>query len=246
LALDGATLARLSTFGETASMKKLLIVALIFPTLAASPPVAPMTPDQKERINCVAAMAVAAHDQQRGAPGWEGIPWLKDRGARFAGLTGEAIMKETGRTQGEVRDEILKAVAEFQKANPEKANLQAIAREKVQECITLMDKLDPPPPLPGMTRCAAIATLAYEDERARSGNSSAAKQLGLIAAALSSYAHDDLRSQGKTQAEGDIAIGLEKEKITKAALARQTKGEDSDSDTRDFEYCASLAVPKEK
>jgi hypothetical protein len=230
---------------ETASMKKLLILALILPTLAAAP-LAPMTADQQERVTCVAAMAVAAHDQQRGAPGWEGIPWLKDRGARFAGLTGEAIMKEAGRTQAEVRDEILKAVEEFQKANPAKANLQAIARERVQDCITLMDRLDPPPPLPGMTRCAAIAALAYEDERTRQGNSNAAKQLGLITAALSSYAHDDLRAQGKTQAEGDIAIGLEKEAITKAARTRQAKGVESDADTRDFEYCASLAVPKEK
>lgn len=230
---------------ETAPMKKLIILALILPTLAAAP-LAPMTPVQQERIGCVAAMAVVAHDQQRGAPGWEGIPWLKDRGARFAGLTGEAIMKETGRTQGEVREAILGAVAAFQKATPEKANLQLIAREKVQECIALMDKLDPPPPLPGMTRCAAITALAFEDERARGGNSSGAKQLGLIAAALSSYAHDELRAQGKTQAEGDIAIGLEKEATTKAARARQAKGEESDADTRDFEYCASLAVPKEK
>jgi hypothetical protein len=226
-------------------MKRVLIAALILPTLAASP-LAPLTPAQSERITCVAALAIAAHDQQRGAPGWEGIPWLKDRGTHFAGLTGEAIMKETGRTQDEVRSEILSAVAAIQKETPAKANLQSVAKDRVQNCIALMDTLDPPPPLPGMTRCAAIAALAYEDERARAGNSNAAKQLGLIAAALSSYAHDDLRGDGKTQAEGDIAIGLEKEKITKAARTRQAKGLDSDADTRDFEYCASLAVPKEK
>jgi hypothetical protein len=233
---------------NTTVMNRLIIAVLVLPTLAAAPPppLAPMTPDQQERVSCVAAMAVAAHDQQRGAAGWEGIPWLKDRGARFAGLTGEAIMKETGRTQAEVRDEILKSLAEFQKVTPAKANLQVIARERVQACIALMDRLDPPPPLPSMTRCAAIAALAFEDERARVGNSNASKQLGLIAAALSSYAHDDLRGVGKTQAEGDIAIGLEKEAITKAARARQAKGEESEADTRDFEYCASLAVPKEK
>jgi hypothetical protein len=226
-------------------MKRVLIAALVLPTLAAAPP-APLSPAQSERVTCVAALAIAAHDQQRGAPGWEGLPWLKDRGAHFAGLTGEAIMKETGWTQVEVRAEILKAVATIQKETPAKANLQSIAKDRVQTCIALMDTLDPPPPLPGLTRCAAIAALAYEDEKAREGNSNAAKQLGLIAAVLSSYAHDALRGDGKTEAEGDIAIGLEKEKITKAARTRQAKGIESDTDTRDFEYCASLAIPKEK
>jgi hypothetical protein len=230
-------------------MKQLLILTLALPLVAATVPpvpVAPLTPEQKERVECVAALAIAANDQQRGAPGWDGLPWLKDRGAHFAGLTGEAIMKESGRTREEVRTEILGAVAVIQQQTPQRANLQAVAKERVEQCITLMDKLDPPPPRPTMLRCAALTAIAFEDVRVREGNSNTAKQLGLIAGILSSHAHDELRSEGKTEAEGDVALGLEKEKITKAARVRQSKRSPADDDTSEFEYCASLAVPSPK
>ncbi len=236
----------LAQSAKQSRMKRLLISALLFPLIAATPPLvpaAPLSPDQKEQVECVAALAIAANDQQRGAPGWEGLPWLKDRGAHFAGLTGEAIMKETGRTREEVRSEILSAVAFIQQQTPQRANLQAVAKERVERCIALMDKLDPPPPRPAMLRCAALSAIAYEDVRAREGNSNTAKQLGLIAGILSSHAHDELRSEGKTDAEGDVALGLEKEKITKAARLRQSKRLAVDDDTSEFEYCASLAVP---
>ena len=90
----------------------MLTVALSLPAFAAAPP--PLTPEQNERVRCVAALAIVANEQERGVGDWDSLPPLKSRGSHFAGVVGDTLTGEGGRTREAVRDAILAAVADFQ------------------------------------------------------------------------------------------------------------------------------------
>jgi hypothetical protein len=214
-------------------MKRLLIPAIAIINLAAAPP-APLTPDQAKQIRCVATLAIVANDQTRKAPGWEGMPDVRKTGAHFAGVTGAALMKETGRTREDMKSEFLRAVSALQ-AQPRGADM----RGQAQACIALMTKLDPPPPPPEPIRCAAMAALAYDDPATRGSNPTLARNLGNIAAILSNKAREKLRVAGKTEAEGDVAIGLEREKLIAELKTQRARGEEG---LLDLEPCIDLAL----
>jgi hypothetical protein len=227
--------------GDDVQMKTILALSLFLaeaataPLPSLSPP--PLNADQQQRVECVAALAIAAGEQQRGAPGWERIIWLPARGAHFAGLTGDAIMKETGRTRDAVRAELMAAVQSFQS--------QALAtkdgsfmRARVEVCITLMDKLDPPPPPPSLVQCTAMVSLAESEARSRGGASKEAIELANIAAILEAGARKELREGGKSGTDSDVILGLEKDRITALSKENQAKGL---SDDLDFESCFKRA-----
>jgi hypothetical protein len=214
-------------------MKRLLILTTATITLAAAPP-PPLTPDQAKRIRCVATLAIVANDQARRAPGWEGLPDVRKTGAHFAGVTGAALMKETGRTRDDMKGEFLRAVSALQ-SQPRGADI----RGQAQACIALMAKLDPPPPPPEPIRCAAMAALAYDDPATRGSNPTLARNLGNIAAILSNKARETMRIAGKTEAEGDVAIGLEREKLLAELKLQRARGEDGQLD---LEPCIDLAL----
>lgn len=210
-----------------------LILGLALPAFAAAPP--PLTAEQKERVRCVAALAIVANEQERGVGDWGNLPPLRSRGSHFAGVVGESLTGEGGRTREAVRDSILAAVAEFQKSG-----VNELPADVVVSCIALMDRIDPPPPPPELTECAAMVSLAATETRKREGFTDNAKLLVTFATVLDSRARAKLRSEGKTEAENDIIIGLKKEEFLKATKAR---GKNADPVGPDMAGCLELAKP---
>jgi hypothetical protein len=217
-------------------MRKTALLSLLLPLIATSPPIppTPLSAEQASRIRCVATLAIVANDQTRRAPGWEGLPDVRKSGAHFAGVTGAAIIKETGRSRDDVKAEFLRAVAAVQ-AQPRNADVAGQARG----CIAMMTRLDPPPPPPEPIRCAAMAALAYDDPASKGANPTLARNLGNIAAILSNKAREKLRAAGKTEAEGDVAIGTAREALISELKAKRAQGEEAQLD---LEPCIDLAL----
>ena len=220
-------------------MKRLMIIALPLATLAAAPPAASpplsLNLEQVEQVRCVAALAIAANDQVRGAPGWVGFPWLPDRGKRFAGIIGDQLVTETNMTREAIRDNILAEVATLQARAAASTNPQPEAQSLVRSCISMMDKVDPPKSPPTVVQCAAMVAIAARD--AAGGDQS--RQLANVSAILESQAREELRGQGKTDAEADIVLGLEKETILALSKANKAKGQ---MDDLNFEHCFARAA----
>ncbi len=210
-----------------------LALALTIPAFAAAPP--PLTAEQKERVRCVAALAIVANEQERGVGDWDSLPPLKSRGSHFAQVVGDGLTGEGGRTREAVRDAILAAVAEFQKSG-----VNELPAETAINCIELMNRLDPPLPPPGLTECAAMVSLAAKGAREREGFSDNVKLLVTFATVLDSRARAKLRSEGKTEAENDVILGLKKEEFSAAAKAKR-KGNEAIGP--DMAGCLELAKP---
>lgn len=92
-----------------------------------------------------------------------------------------------------------------------------------------MDKIDPPAAPPSMAQCAALATLAARDEQSRSGASGASRNLATLATLFEARAREPLRGEGKSEAESDILLGLERERLARE-IAAQPDQADARSD----------------
>lgn len=191
---------------------------------------APLDAAQQRDIGCVATLAVVAYEQQRGETRW---PPVGEDGARFAQLVGERVMKQSGRTREQVRDAIVAAVTERQKA-------KTLPEADVEACLALMRKEAPPPPPPGLPQCAAMLKLAYEEEHGRNGLSDDAKQLATIASILDHKAREALRGEGKSGSEIDAAMAATREAVAAEVKARAADGV---SAGLDYSACFALASP---
>ena len=189
--------------------------------LALAAAVTALTPQHSTDLRCVSMLAIVADAQVR-ETGWDDVEPLKDSGARYAGVVGEAVMKETGRSREAVRDLILRGVAGFQKSG-------AIARPDVDACIARMKVAAPPTPEPGLPRCAAILSLAAEAVKKREGLSKGAKDLATLASVLAYRARVE---GGGTEAEVAAAINAERDVATRAGGASEPEIQD----------CAQLAA----
>ena len=78
------------------------------------------------------------------------LPPLSRQGARFAQVVGNTLMKESGRSQEQVRDLILAQVRAAQKAAGKDAKLPI---EEARGCAGLMNTLAPPLPPPPLAAC---------------------------------------------------------------------------------------------
>ncbi len=215
-------------------MNRTLILALSVTSLAASPPVS-LNADQAEQVRCVAALAVAAYDQQRGALGWAGFPWLPDRGKRFSGIIGDRLVKDTGLSRDAIRQAIIGEVAALQK----RAGPQLEAQTLVRSCIAVMDKVDPPKAPPSLPKCAAMVSIAAQDAAAVDPRSVQARQLSNVAAILDAKAREELRMAGNTERENDVVIGLEKEAIAAQSKRNRMNGV---ADDLNIEHCFAVAA----
>lgn len=195
--------------------------------LAAAP--APITADQHQRLRCVAILAIVAGEQERRTAAALVLPPLYKRGARFAEVAGEGAVKETGRTQEQVRELILAEVAAVQKAAGAKG---ALPIEEARECVALMERIAPPLPLPGPVQCAGLVKLAADDVRRREGMTKAAMDLATLASALENRARAELTAGGKSGSESDRELTLARE-----AIAAKP------NDAPDMESCVELARP---
>jgi hypothetical protein len=194
---------------------------------AASPP--PLSDAQARQVHCVALLAIVAGEQQRRTAAALSLPPLARQGARFAQVVGDALVKDSGRTQEQVRDLILQQVAAIQKAagkNPE------LPIPEAQGCVEVMNAVAPPLPPPSTLQCAGLLKLAADDVRKREGMSKTAMDLITIASLLEDRARTELRDAGKSEAEGDQALTLARE-----AIAADPKS------APDIEACVELARP---
>lgn len=207
---------------------------------AAAAPAPAFTPAQIEQLRCVAALAIVAHEQQRGVEEWSDLPDLANRGGRFAEIVGQKLVADSKRPKEAVRDAILGEVAAFQKAYPGDAN---IPEATVTACVALMDRIAPPAPPPTLLRCAALLSLAQEEMQRREGLSNTTSKLAVYSALIDDQARKAMLAEGRTRNESDVAIGLEREALLAETARAQAAGGNAE---QDFEACFALAqAPKE-
>jgi hypothetical protein len=195
--------------------------------LAAAP--APLSADRQQQLRCVALLAIVAGEQERRTAAALELPPLARDGARYAQVVGDAVVRETGRSQEQVRELILAEVAALQKGAGPEAKLPV---EEARSCAATIAQVAPPPPPPSPVQCAGLLKLAADDVRRREGMSKSATDLITLQSVVENRARTELRAQGKTEAEGDRELGLAREAIAKAPATAP-----------DMEACVELANP---
>ena len=199
-----------------------------------------LSTSQRDHVQCVAVLAIIANEQQRGIGGWEDVPPLAVRGAKFSDRVIQGLVKDKSRKPEAARAEILTQVAALQSEAVASGNPSAVLRARSAPCIAMLDAEVPPPQPPTLPQCAAALAMAYDDEVAHQGLTKAARTLSIFAALLDGRAREELKAEGKTDAESDIVIGLEKEKLMAEFKASGGKGT---QDRIDFPACFAMARP---
>ncbi|MGF7151713.1 hypothetical protein FHS96_005381 [Sphingomonas zeicaulis] len=220
-------------------------MAAIFPTLtatltllAAAPPAAPppLSAAEAKQVRCVAALAIVATEQQRGAEGWGAYPRLAEDGATYAELVVADVAKRRHLTPAAVQQAIVDAVSAIQTEAGNSADPDAFARAEADRCLPLMRAKVPAREQPTLPQCAAYIRLAYDEVRTRDGATSTAKDLATIASVLDHRARQMLRGEGRSDLEVDEEMGREKERVITAAKA-------GSADQVDLPHCFDLAAP---
>jgi hypothetical protein len=205
---------------------------------AAAPPALPrpLSTDEAARTRCVAALAIVANDQARGAEGWTDFPPLDRRGAHFAGVVGEALMKDWTRTREQVRDIMIADVHALQKQYANAPDRQAWIEQVARTCITMMNQIDPAPPPPTLPQCAAIMSLAARDAGKDSADTDKTRLLATLASALDYRARTAMIAEGKSGTERDRAMAEARDSIDAMVKAKSVPD--------DFvAACADMAKP---
>lgn len=185
---------------------------------------------QQRDIACVATLAIVTYEQGRGETRW---PAVGEDGARYAQVVGERVMKQSGQTREQVRDAILAAVVERQKA-------KTLSDTEVTACLALMRDALPALPAPTLPQCAAMLRLAYDDEHGRNGLSDDARKLATIASILDHKAREALRVEGRSGPEADAAMTTARERVAAEVKAREADGV---SAGLDYSACLVMAKP---
>ncbi|MEO9598994.1 hypothetical protein [Parasphingorhabdus sp.] len=218
----------------------LLILALAQP--AADEPAA-LNENQMHALSCVGVFAIIASEQERGVTSALAYPLLTERGATYAGLIGEQVMRENGKTREQVREDMLAAVAAQQEKAQDAADVDTVIETEMAECLPLLDAAVPPKPKPDLKQCAGMLQLAYEEVHSREGLSKTAQDLKTLATVLDSRARDKMRAEGLSGNESDILLTQSREAMLADAKQKEATGQGSDLD---FEHCFTLAAPEDK
>ena len=246
------------------SLAALILALLAAPLMAA--PDTPAAPDAALRadLHCAAAFAIAASEQARGSGAAMALPPLAVRGKRFFAETGTRAVEQGGMTPEAVRDLLVAEVAAMQRraaadpansqpansqsANSQSANSQSANSQpdrelvaEVKPCLVRLDAVVPPLKTPDLAQCAAILTLAWEEERAKGPDSAAARDLQTLAQVLGTRARDGFMAGGKSGNAADAAV--EAARDTMRAEAANTPG---GVDNYDIAHCYDLAAPDAK
>lgn len=217
-----------------------LILALVTSPLAAAPQ-APAAPDAalKADLHCAAAFAIAASEQARGSAAALALPPMAVRGKRFFADVGARAVEQGGMTQAAVRDLLVAEVAEMQRraaADPDKE----LAAE-VKPCLARLDAAVPPLQTPDLAQCAAILTLAWEEERVKGPDTPAARDLQTLAQVLTTRARDAQIQAGKSADGADAAV-----EAARDAMRAEAAGRPGGVDNYDIAHCYDLAAPDAK
>lgn len=217
-----------------------LILALV--QMPANQPL-PLSETHKRDLSCVAVLAIVASEQERGVMSALDYPLLTERGATYAGLIGQQIMGDTGKTKEQVRQDMLASVAAQQQKGRDAADADEAIEAEIQQCLPLLDAAVPPPPKPDLNQCAGMLQLAYDEVHDREGLSKTAQDLKTLAAVLDSRARDKMRAEGLSGQESDILLTQSREAMLADAKQKEAAGQSSDLD---FEHCFTLAAPEDK
>jgi hypothetical protein len=218
-----------------------LILALVTAPLAAAPPTTAAVPDTALRadLHCAAAFAIAASEQARGSAAALALPPMAVRGKRFFADVGARAVEQGGMTQAAVRDLLVAEVTGMQRraaADPDRE----LAAE-VRPCLARLDAAVPPLQTPDLAQCAAILTLAWEEERAKGPDSAAARDLQTLAQVLSARARDGFIAAGKSGDGADTAI-----EAARDAMRREAANRPGGVDNYDIAHCYDLGTPDAK
>ncbi|MEO9468271.1 hypothetical protein [Parasphingorhabdus sp.] len=222
-----------------------LVLALLQPNAEApdriAAPLAPLTDEQQRDLSCVAILAIVASEQEKANETALRYPLLADRGAQYAGMVGEAVMAETGRTREQVRAGILEAVASHQARVRQVDTPDDIIAAQMAICMPLLDAVLPPKPKPSLNQCAAMLQLAYEAVYAREKLSKTAQDLKTLAFVLDNRAREELKKNGYSGTESDIILTRIREE-----MQNTDRSSNASSDDLDIDHCFALAAPKPK
>lgn len=220
-----------------------LILALVTsPVTAAAPPsatsVVPAAALQAD-LHCAAAFAIAASEQARGSAAALALPPMAVRGKRFFADAGARAVEQGGMTQEVVRNLLVAEVTEMQRraaADPDRE----LAAE-VRPCLARLDAAVPPLQTPDLAQCAAILTLAWEEERAKGSDSAAARDLQTLVQVLSTRARDAFIVGGKSGDGADAAV-----ESARDAMRAEAANRPGGVDNYDIAHCYDLAAPDAK
>ena len=221
-------------------MTRWIIPALLLAPSSAQAALLALDAEHKAQVRCVAVLAIVANEQQRGEGDWSGYPGLSIRGAKFSDFVANALMKEAGRSGPEARAEVLAKLSALQVESAQADDPIAFLREVADPCIMMLDRFVPPPKRPTLPQCAAALTLAFEDEKAHQGMSASARTLAVFSSVLDGRAREELKAAGKTEAESDVVMGLERERLLMEFKKHHKKGA---QDKIDFQSCFEMARP---
>lgn len=217
-----------------------LILALVTSPVTAAPE-APAVPDaaQQADLHCAAAFAIAASEQARGSAAALALPPLAVRGKRFFADVGTRAVEQGGMTQEAVRDLLVAEVTAMQRRAATDPNRELVAQ--VRPCLARLDAAVPPLQTPDLAQCAAILTLAWEEERAKGPEGAAARDLRTLAQVLTARARDGFIASGKSGDGADAAVEAAREAMRSEAANRP-----GGVNNYDIAHCYALAAPDAK
>lgn len=217
-----------------------LILALVTSPVTAAPEApAALDPALRADLHCAAAFAIAASEQARGSAAALALPPLAVRGKRFFADAGARAVEQGGMTQAAVRDLLVDEVRAMQRradADPDRE----LAAE-VRPCLARLDAAVPPLQTPDLAQCAAILTLAWEEERAKGPEGAAARDLQTLAQVLTTRARDAFIAGGKNGDGADAALEAARDAIRSEAANRP-----GGVNNYDIAHCYDLAAPDAK
>lgn len=222
-----------------------LILALVTSPLAAAPDAAAV-PDAalKADLHCAAAFAIAASEQARGSAAALALPPLAVRGKRFFADTGARAVEQGGMTQEAVRALLIAEVTAMQRkaaANPANPEPDRELAAEVRPCLARLDAAVPPLQTPDLAQCAAILTLAWEEERAKGVDTAAVRDLQTLAQVLATRARDAQIAAGKSGDGADAAV-----EVARDAMRAEAASRPGGVDNYDIRHCYDLAAPDAK
>ena len=220
-----------------------LTLALVTSPVTAAPeaPEAPAAPDAAllADLHCAAAFAIAASEQVRGSAAALALPPLAVRGKRFFADVGTRAVEQSGMTQEAVRDLLVAEVTAMQRRAATDPNRELVA--EVRPCLARLDAAVPPLQTPDLAQCAAILTLAWEEERAKGPDGAAARDLQTLAQVLTSRARDGFIASGKSGDGADAAV-----EAARDAMRSEAANRPGGVNNYDIAHCYDLAAPDAK
>ena len=219
-------------------MKAILLSALLFAPMHGDKPSSlhiPLTSIEQRDLSCVATFAVIASRQEQGDEIALVYPLLTERGQTYAGLVGERVVRRSGQTLAQVREQILNSVEALQKSNQNQSVSDGTIAEKMEQCLPLLDLEIPAKPAPTLNQCAALMQMAYEEVHVQEGLSKKAQDIKTLAFVLENRAREKMMAEGLSGTERDIKLMESRQSLQNSAAPQL-----------DTDLCFTYAAPEQQ